>query len=365
MISLDAYRLSIGCFNNSSLQLNLRTICRGLTIGVHVSSKGVSQLLRPTRFMTLFVLTGILLTCGDIESNPGPTFSISTVKGSSHQGNSKYGPTAGTQCVCNSLASLCYSKIILPRYWTTKDIDSVLTFGNSEYSRLGFVHEYLSFDDISATFYLGEHIMELNKSERSSGYLNRESVNFIQFVPPFTSGLFIASGLTTCFMYQSSKVYIFDPHSRNDNGFVSPDGTAVLLEFDSLSKAMDYIKYFFLHQFDHSNDSVGYEYQLFNIEPSQLAIDSVKSSHRSENKKGKRKHTYASTKERVSKYRENLSQERKIIELTNAKKRMFNLRTNATPEKKVVELSNAKQRMSISPHSNPAIYIFYILYSCM
>ena len=58
-------------------------------------------------------------------------------------------------------------------------------------------------------------------------------------------------------MYQSSKLYIFDPHSRNDNGFVSLDGTAVLLEFDSLSKAMDYIKYFFLHQFDHSNDSVG------------------------------------------------------------------------------------------------------------
>ena len=124
--------------------------------------------------MTLFVLTAILLACGDIETNPGPAFSISTVKGSSHQGDLKYGRTAGTQCVCYSLASLCYSKIILPRYWTTKDIDSVLTFGNSEYSRLGFVNEYLSFDDIPATFNLGEHVMELNKSERSSGYLNRK-----------------------------------------------------------------------------------------------------------------------------------------------------------------------------------------------
>ena len=106
MISLDAYRLSIGLFNNSSLQINLRTICRGLTIGLHVSSKGVSQLLKPTRFMTLFVLTAILLTCVDIESNPGPTFSISTVKGSSHQGNPKYGLTAGTQCGCNSITAL-------------------------------------------------------------------------------------------------------------------------------------------------------------------------------------------------------------------------------------------------------------------
>jgi len=264
--------------------------------------------------------------------------------GSSHQGNPKYGPTAGTQCVCNSLSSLCYSKIILPRYWTTNDIDSVLTFGNSEYSRLGYVHEYLSFDDIPVTFNLGEHIMELSKSERYSGYLNRESENFIQFVPPFTRGLFIAGGLTTCLMYQSNKVYIFDPHSRNDNGLVSHDGTAVLLKFDSLSKAMDYIKYFFLHRYDHPNYSVGYEYQLFNIEPSQLAIDSIKSSHRSENKKGKRKYTYANTKERVSKYRDNLSTEKKVIDLSNAKKRMVNLRTNATPEKKVIELSNARKR---------------------
>ena len=339
MISLDAYRLSIGSFNNSSLQLNLRTICRGLKIGISLSSKGVSQLLKPTRFMTLFVLTAILLTCGDIESNPGPTFSISTLKGSSHQGNSKYGRTAGTQCVCNSLASLCYSKIILPRYWTTNDIDSVLTFGNSEYSRLGYVHEYLSFDDIPATFYMGEHVMELNKSERSSGYLSRESENFIQFFPPFTSGLFISSGLTTCFMYQSNKVYIFDPHSRDENGFASPDGTAVLLKFDSLSKASDYLKYFFLHRFDHPNYSVGYEYQLFNIEPSQLAIDSIKLSHQ--------KYIRANnSKKRVLKYRGNMSQEKKVIVLSSGKQRMSNLRTNFTPEKKLIEFSSARKRMA-------------------
>ena len=96
MISLDAYRLSIGSFNSPFLLLNLQTICQGLKIGILVSSK----LLKPTRF-----ITAILLTCGDVESNPGPTISISTVKGYSNQGNLN---TEG-QCVCNSLASLCYS----------------------------------------------------------------------------------------------------------------------------------------------------------------------------------------------------------------------------------------------------------------
>ena len=87
----------------------------------------------------------------------------------------------------------------------------------------------------------------------------------------------------------------------------------------------------------------GYEYQLFNIEPSQLAIESIKLFNRSENKKGK--YTKANIKSRVSKHRENLSQEKKVIELSNAKKRMLDLRNNATPEKKEIELSNVKKRM--------------------
>ena len=86
---------------------------------------------------------------------------------------------AGTQCMCNSLASLCYSKVLQVRHWTTGDLDRILTYGNSEYARLGFINEYLSFDDIPSTFNLGNHIVELDKSERSSGYLNRTSSNFI------------------------------------------------------------------------------------------------------------------------------------------------------------------------------------------
>ena len=60
----------------SSLQLNLRTICRGLRIGFHVCSAGVSNFLKPTWFITLFVLTTIVLQSGDIETNPGQHFQL-------------------------------------------------------------------------------------------------------------------------------------------------------------------------------------------------------------------------------------------------------------------------------------------------
>ena len=95
--------------------------------------KGISKQLKPTRFVTLFILIAILTNSGDIETNPGPTFSIKTVHGSCHQANPKFGPTAS-------------------------DIDIILDYGNAAYSRLGFVNEYLSFDDIPSTFSMRDHV---------------------------------------------------------------------------------------------------------------------------------------------------------------------------------------------------------------
>ena len=97
--------------------------------------------------------------------------------------------------------------------------------------------------------------------------------------------------------------FIFDPHSRNENGFVSPNGTAVLLKFSTLLKAQDYIKFFFFDQFDHCSATIAYECQLFNIEPSQTAINSIKTSRRLEYKSGKLKHSSDQSNERVAKYR--------------------------------------------------------------
>ena len=48
----------------------------------------------------------------DIESNPGPTYVIETaIHGSYHQGDQRFGNTAGVQYACNSLYALCWSQI--------------------------------------------------------------------------------------------------------------------------------------------------------------------------------------------------------------------------------------------------------------
>ena len=71
-----------------------------------------------------------VLTDGDVESNPGPTFRIlKVIQGSFHQGHPKFGHTAGIQCACNSFYALCRSTIKRVSVWTTSDLDYVLENG--------------------------------------------------------------------------------------------------------------------------------------------------------------------------------------------------------------------------------------------
>ena len=44
----------------------------------------------------------LLLLGGDIETNPGPTYAVDkAVLGTFHQGDQRFGETAGVQCACN------------------------------------------------------------------------------------------------------------------------------------------------------------------------------------------------------------------------------------------------------------------------
>ena len=52
-----------------------------------------------------------LLQDGDVECNPGPrNFAIAKMfEGSFHHGHAKFEETAGMQCTCNALFSLCWN----------------------------------------------------------------------------------------------------------------------------------------------------------------------------------------------------------------------------------------------------------------
>ena len=85
---------------------------------------------------------------GDVESNPGPTYDVTKiVKASFHQGDPMFGVSAGTQCTCNSLFSICWSKIMKVCYWKPCGLDYVLKKGDQLFKNLG-LYRYLSPDEL-------------------------------------------------------------------------------------------------------------------------------------------------------------------------------------------------------------------------
>ena len=76
---------------------------------------------------------------GDIEINPGPVpYKIQkSVLGSFNQGHPKFGATAGIQCACNALYTICFSTIKNVSIWKTFDIDYILERGDETVKILG------------------------------------------------------------------------------------------------------------------------------------------------------------------------------------------------------------------------------------
>lgn len=143
-----------------------------------------------------------------------------------------------------------YSIIKKVHYWTTWDLDTqtILDIGNETYSGWGYTDEYLSFEDLPSILSIGNKNLEFQKSQRISGILENDTTVFLHFAHPFSSGVFTANGLGTAIMHNRRNIYIFDPHSRDHEGFISPNGTSVLLKFDTLTDVKNYYKHVLLIQ---------------------------------------------------------------------------------------------------------------------
>ena len=80
----------------------------------------------------------MILIDGDVESSPGPTYNIQkSVLGSFHQAHAKFGDSAGIQCSCNALYSICFSIIKRVSLWKSADLNYILENGDAIFKTLG------------------------------------------------------------------------------------------------------------------------------------------------------------------------------------------------------------------------------------
>ena len=180
MISIDAYRISIGNFNYTR-QLDLRSIYCHLTLSSSLTSGGLSQVLKSSRFLAVTLYLGILLiTCGDIETNPGPSNFHKVVLASFNQGNvTIFGPQAGTQCMYMASTALLYSHLKLPRDWEKSDLDAILKLGNELYRGLGFIDEYIALTDLPSQLCIESNNIKFLRTPVTVLLLNENSKDFV------------------------------------------------------------------------------------------------------------------------------------------------------------------------------------------
>ena len=190
-----------------------------------------------------FSSIGLLQLSGDVESNPGPTYPIEKViQGSFHQGNPRFGKTAGVQCACNSLFTLCWPQVEIVSRWNKNDLNHVLTEG-----------------DLCVTLNFLELQTEIAHLRNGEPFLRRSVPNTGD---EFMFLLFMGS-FTTASMKHHNHFYLFDSHSRDSRGLSVIDGTSVLMKFSDLFEVENYIQVFYLGC--HSMEQSCFQLQFIHI----------------------------------------------------------------------------------------------------
>ena len=121
MLAIEAHRLVMGRICAKAIMLSSQNVVSKKQQGKKPSSISLTKEFSDTAvssiskgFVSLIVVLGFIVfqLSGDVESNPGPTYAIEKViSGSFHQGDARFGTTAGIQCACNSLFALCFSQV--------------------------------------------------------------------------------------------------------------------------------------------------------------------------------------------------------------------------------------------------------------
>ena len=131
MISLGAYRARIGAFQQKNKIISKQGLFsqQGRVPGIYLSKMFYSNIMICLGILIVanmsFLKVNLLKQHGDVETNPGPTYSIiKSVTVTCHQGNiDKFGKTAGRQCLCNALYLIACSTVKRIGLWSKHDLD--------------------------------------------------------------------------------------------------------------------------------------------------------------------------------------------------------------------------------------------------
>ncbi|XP_041467556.1 uncharacterized protein LOC121417887 [Lytechinus variegatus] len=170
-------------------------------------------------------------------------------QGTFHQGDMRFGDSAGKQCVANSLSALLYSKMKNAKYWNSNDLDRILVNGNELYSYIRYYvareQEYLLISDLPECLEAYDELFEIECRESIPGLLEENPILEESVSMPLKQALEqeLCSNCDACFVTFSGNAFIvicgydsfliFDSHSRSSKGLIIDDGYSILLQASS------------------------------------------------------------------------------------------------------------------------------------
>jgi len=193
----------------------------------------------------LFLVAIMLLLSAGIERNPGPEFTFSkVVLASTHQGDPKYGETAGMQCACNAVVSVCWSFFKRCTLWNTIDLDNILDHGDKLF-RVINLGRSLYADELPKVIVIeGLQFKVDNVASVNVEMLPRDKFleqSFWEFKFKSNGLLFFISGYSFSLTWCNKTFCLFDSHSHNKLGYLSGIGKSIYLKFSSLRQVEKYL----------------------------------------------------------------------------------------------------------------------------
>ena len=266
MIGIEAYRATIGSYLSKARLIfasahhyqSLHTTNYFQDKFINESSVETMSFLKVFAFIVLLFtlylnlnMSFLKLMClpidGDVESNPGPTYSIlKVVQGSFNQANLKFGETAGRQCACNTLFSIAWSVIRQVGLWNSSDLDFILNEGDKIYKGL-HIGTFISADELPQCINIENNEIYVEKLRFHQGTILKHSVNFLRnsYESNINNGngfLLFINGFTLSVIWSNANFFLFDSHSRDKDGQICENGLSVLLKFRSLNAVEKYVK---------------------------------------------------------------------------------------------------------------------------
>ena len=186
---------------------------------------------------------------------------LSVVQGTFNQSDARFGETAGVQCACMSLFSLCWSVVKSIFRWSPSDLDFVLINGDSIYKDLlhgpgglSFVR-HLSIDDLPHEIHFPQGLVGIEFLENKTGEIsyNRSDATLVSLfysVSIIGNGFLIfINGFTIAVIYGRglNSYFLFDSHSRNQQGLPVPEGKSILIKFSRVQDIENYLRETYLH----------------------------------------------------------------------------------------------------------------------